>query len=216
MARAMAEPPLLFDLDGTLVDSLPDVTATVNHVRSAFVLAELSVEDVRRMMGDGLTALLRRALPECADGDLRRARRLYREHHLDQCVRIVRPYPGVLEQLARWHALGWPMAVVTNKSAVFAERILDVLGLRPFLPVLVDGESVAEKKPSPEPCHRALAALGLPPGRGTMIGDGVPDLRAGKAARLRTIAVLFGYRTADVLRAEGADEYWSSFGVPEG
>ena len=208
------EPPLLFDLDGTLVDSLPDIAASVNHVRAAFSLPNLPVADVRGMVGDGLTKLLQRALPSGNEDDLRRAKQIYRAHHLDQCIRLVRPFPGVIAHLQHFHALGWPMAVVTNKSAVFAARMLDVLGLRPYLPVLVDGESVA-KKPSPEPCQRALHELGATPGQGTMIGDGVQDLRAGKAAGLRTVAVLYGYRDARVLRAEGADQYWTAFGEPE-
>ncbi len=209
----MLEPPLLFDLDGTLVDSLPDIAATINHVRGAFTLGELALADIRGMVGDGLTKLLERTLPGADKLDLRRAKQLYRAHHLEQCVRLVRPFAGVLDHLARWHALGWPMAVVTSKSAVFADRIVDTFGLRPFLPVLIDGESVPEKKPSPEPCRRALHALGVPQGRGTMIGDSVQDLRAGKAAGLRTVAALFGYRDAAVLEAEGADAYWVAFGV---
>jgi phosphoglycolate phosphatase len=213
------EPPLLFDLDGTLVDSLPDIAASVNHVRTAHALPALPDHAVRVMVGDGLTRLLERALAERAAGDMAidmaAAKALYRAHHLEQCTRLVQVFPGVLAQLASYRARGWPMAVVTNKSAVFAQRMLDALRLSPFLPVVVDGESVGAQKPSPEPCLAALRELGAAPGRGTMIGDGVQDLRAGKAAGLRTVAVLYGYRDADSLRAEGADVYWRAFGVPE-
>jgi phosphoglycolate phosphatase len=213
VAAGDAEPPLLFDLDGTLVHSLPDIACSVNHVRSSFKLPDLSAAEVRSLVGDGLTRLLERALPDVPAADLRRAEEIYRAHHLRQCVRLVQPYPGVLHHLRAWHSLGWPMAVVTNKSAVFAERILDALDMRRFLPIVIDGESGPDKKPSPQPCRRALAALGVRSDRGTMIGDGVQDLRAGKAAGLRTIAVLYGYRDAGVLTAEGADAYWTAFGV---
>lgn len=211
----MLEPPLLFDLDGTLVDSLPDIAATVNAVRHAQGHDELTLDAVRGMVGDGLSKLLERALPGATPEQMKAAKRVYREHHLQQCIRLVRPFPGVPEHLARWHDQGLAMAVVTNKSAVFAERILAHLDLRRYLPVLVDGESVPAKKPSPEPCLRALRELGVSPPRGTMIGDGVQDLRAGKAAGLRTIGALFGYRDPDVLRREGADGFWRSFGVAE-
>lgn len=211
----MLEPPLLFDLDGTLVDSLPDIAASTNHVRAEFDLAGLSNAEVQSMLGDGLSKLLERALPGRALDQRRRGERIYRAHHGEQCTRFVRPFPGVESCLRQWHNDGIPMAVVTNKAGVFAERILDALGLRPYLPVLIDGESGTEKKPSPEPCVRALHALGTPARRGTMIGDSVQDLRAGKAAGLRTVAALFGYRDPVELRAEGADSYWVAFGVPE-
>ena len=211
----MLEPPLLFDLDGTLVDSLPDIAATINAVRAAQGHPELPLAAVRGMVGDGLTKLLERALPGATPEQMKAAKRAYREHHLAQCTRLVRPFAGVTDHLLTWQARGWPMAVVTNKSAVFAERILDHLDLRRFFPVLVDGESVPAKKPSPEPCRRALRELGVSGARGTMIGDGVQDLRAGKAAGLRTVGALFGYREPQVLRAEGADTFWSAFGVAE-
>lgn len=209
----MLEPPLLFDLDGTLVDSLPDIAASVNHVRVAYGLAALPVAEVAGMVGDGQNRLLQRALPGIPAAEHARAEALYRGHHLEQCTHLVRPFEGVVAHLQRWHAQGVPMAVVTNKAGVFAGRILDTLGLRPYLPVLIDGDDENERKPSPTPCLRALRQLGAPAGRGTMIGDGLQDLRAGKAAGLRTLAVLFGYRDEAVLRAEGADGYWSAFGV---
>lgn len=209
----MLEPPLLFDLDGTLVDSLPDIAATINAVRESQGHPVLSLAAVRGMVGDGLTKLLERALPSAKPEQMKAAKRFYREHHLEQCTRLVRTFAGVHDHLLAWQDRGWPMAVVTNKSAVFAERILDHLDLRRFFPVLVDGESVAAKKPSPEPCLRALRELGA--SGGTMIGDGVQDLRAGKAAGLRTVGALFGYREPHVLRAEGANAFWSAFGVAE-
>ncbi|MEZ5963034.1 MAG: HAD-IA family hydrolase [Planctomycetota bacterium] len=212
----MLEPPLLFDLDGTLVDSLPDIAASVNHVRAANGLPRLDDGAVASMVGDGLNVLLRRALPglgaeACAD-----AAALYHDHHLEQCTRLVRPFPGVSSCLARWHADGTAMAVVTNKPLEFAGRILDALALRRYLSVVVAGDSTPTKKPHPGPCLHALDQLGARDAskrRGTMIGDSVQDLRAGKAAGLRTLAVLFGYRDEATLRAEGADAYWTSFGV---
>jgi len=209
----MLEPPLLFDLDGTLVDSLPDIAASTNHVRAAFGLDALERASVAALVGDGLPRLIERALPALSADDRNRALDLYRSHHRQQCTRLVRPFAGVVDHLRRWHASGVAMAVVTNKGTEFADRILLALGLRPYLPVLIGGDSVAEPKPSPEPCRLALRQLRSPPGRGTMIGDGVQDLRAGKAAGLRTVAALFGYRDEATLRAEGADCYWSSFGV---
>jgi phosphoglycolate phosphatase len=131
----------------------------------------------------------------------------------------VQPYPGVLDQLAAWRAAGRPLALVTNKPRLFAERILDHVGLAPLLDACVFGDTLPQRKPDPAPLREALRLLGFaadrpPPAAGTMVGDGVQDLRAGKAAGLRTAAVLFGFHPEERLRAEGADEYWRAFGVP--
>jgi phosphoglycolate phosphatase len=140
---------------------------------------------------------------------------VYREHHREQCTRLVRPYPGVRDHLQRWRDAGWPMAVVTNKPGAFVDRVLEAAGLRGFFAAVVGGDALAARKPDPAPCRLALRALGSAAAGGTMIGDGVQDLRAGRAAGLRTIAALFGYRPAEEPRAERADAYWVAFGVAE-
>ncbi len=214
----MPVPPLLFDLDGTLVDSLPDIAASVDFVRAAYDLPALGSDGVRTMVGDGLSTLLARALPGLDDDARSRAEATYREHHFTQCTRLVRAFPGVHTHLTAWRASGWPLAVVTNKPREFALRVLAACGLDGFFDVVIGGDSTPARKPDPAPCRAALAALGAPTGtggRGTMIGDGVQDLRAGRAAGLRTIGALFGYRPAAELRAEGADAYWTAFGAAE-
>lgn len=209
---------LLFDLDGTLVDSLADIAASVDWVRARHGLPELGPQRVRAMIGDGLAELLHRALPDLDDGARAAAEHTYRDHHWQQCVTLVRPYPGVEAALAQWSADGVAMAVVTNKPTRFAERILAHLGLADWLPVVV-GADVVGRKPSPEPCREALRRLGrdaddpAASADAAMVGDGVQDLRAGKAAGMGTIAALYGFREPELLRAEGADRYWAAFGV---
>lgn len=216
----MVTPPLLFDLDGTLADTLQDIAASANHVRQQSGLAPLPLAAVREMVGDGATALLQRALGELrhpADDApfWRLALQRYAEHHEDQCTVTVRLYPGVAAGLERFAAADHAMAVVTNKPVRFAEAIVSHLGLDDLLPVVVGGDSLAVRKPDPAPLRLALSRLGDPPGRGRMIGDGLTDLRAGKAAGLYTIACLYGYRRAQDLRAEGADAFWEQFGQSE-
>ena len=113
----------------------------------------------------------------------------------------------------KWRAEQRPMAVVTNKPTQFTTRILEHLQLTPYLPVAICGDTLSVKKPDPEPLREALRRLGQPLNAGTMVGDSVQDLRAGKAAGLRTVAVLFGFRSEEELRGEGADEYWTTFGT---
>jgi phosphoglycolate phosphatase len=211
------EGALLFDLDGTLVDSLADIGASANAVRAAFGLPPASEAAIRAFVGDGALVLLERALAGAGPFDALRERAwaLYQEHHAEQCTREVRPYPGVVEHLERWHGERRPLAVVTNKPARFAHAILEHLGLDRLLPVVIGGDTLGERKPSPAPVHEALTRLRAPAAGASLVGDGIQDLRAGKAAGVRTVAALFGFHDAAALRAEGADEYWSAFGVAE-
>lgn len=203
---------MLLDLDGTLVDSLADITASVDHLRATVGLPPLGTARVRSMVGDGARRLLERALADLdRSPDLEAAWRTYEAHHEQQCTALVRSYPGVLEQLASWRTQGVALAVVTNKPERFARRIVEHLGLS--FDVVVGGDTLPERKPSPRPLLRALEQLGVPPTQAAMAGDGLQDLRAGKAAGTATIAALYGFRDAAELRREGADRYWSAFGV---
>lgn len=211
-----SHPPLLFDLDGTLVHSLPDIAASANHVRGHHGLEPVPEATVRTWVGDGARTLLERALAELPDPpDLDASYRVYAEHHEVQCTGLVAPFPGVTECLQRWRATGHPLAVVTNKPERFAQRVLAHLGMDSWFGAVVGGDSTAERKPSPLPLQRALEILGTSSDGALMVGDGVQDLRAGQALGIRTAAVLFGYWDEAPLRAAGADEYWPRFGAAE-
>ena len=212
----MALPPLLLDLDGTLVDSLADIAASANHVRAAYGLGPLSHDAVRGMIGDGATLLLRRALTELGEPvDVAAAWPIYDEHHREQCTATVELYPGVGACLEAWRHAGRKLAVVTNKPEGFARRILEHLGVDRFFGAVVGGDTTPARKPDPAPLREALRILDVSPGDAWMVGDGLQDLRAGRAAGTRTIAALYGFRDEGSLRAEGADAYWTAFGVEE-
>lgn len=215
--------PFLFDLDGTLADTLTDIAASTNHVRAAHGLPAVPVAAVRAFVGDGARTLLRRALADVLPADAASGERAidaafagYVEHHTVQCLRTVRAFPGVREHLESLRAAGHGLAVVTNKPERFAVPIVRHLGLHDLLTVVVGGDTLPLRKPDPAPLALALARLGCGGEvAGTMVGDGVQDLRAGKALGLRTVACLFGYGDAAKLRAEGADAFWCAFGVVE-
>ncbi|MBX3463887.1 MAG: HAD-IA family hydrolase [Planctomycetes bacterium] len=215
-----APPPFLFDLDGTLADTLADLAASTNHVRSRHGLAPLPDATVRAFIGDGARKLVERALGDVLPADaaareraLAAAFAAYVEHHRTQCIVHVRAFPGVREHLERLHAAAHPLAVVTNKPERFAVPIVRHLGLADLLPVVVGGDTLPQRKPDPAPLRLALQRCGGAAAGATMVGDGVQDLRAAKAAGLRTIACLFGYGEPAALRREGADGYWGAFGV---
>ena len=203
---------MLFDLDGTLVHSLPDIAASVDHVRAGFELPPLGAAAVQGMVGDGLIKLLERALgdhfPEPDE-----ALQLYREHHLDQCIALVEPFPRVVDCLASWQAAGHPLAVVSNKPARFVHRILDHLGMDRWFDAVVCGDTTPERKPHPAPILWALRLLDHDGDGAVMVGDSPNDLRAGHAAGLRTVAALYGYGIEAELRSIGADDYWVRFGT---
>ncbi len=213
------QPTFLFDLDGTLADTLDDIAASTNFVRAAHGLPPVAAQTVRSFVGDGARTLLRRALAdvlpkahEPLEAFLDAAFATYAEHHQEQCLQLVRAYPGVHAFLAARHAEGCRMAVVTNKPERFAVPIVAHLGLGEYLPVVIGGDTLPVRKPDPAPLRLALQQLGVD-GKGvTMVGDGVQDLRAGKAAGMGTVACLFGFGEAAALRAEGADAYWWMFG----
>lgn len=206
---------LLLDLDGTLVDSLADIAASVDHVRVALGLAALGTARVRAMVGDGAARLLTAAFADQASPPpLEELWPIYAAHHEQQCTKLVTAYPGVVATLARWRDDGLLTAVVTNKPLRFAERVLAHVGVR--VDVVIGGDSLAERKPSPAPLLEALRRLDVTAANAAMAGDGLQDLRAGKAAGVRTIAALYGFRDPIELRREGADEYWVRFGVRDG
>lgn len=201
---------LLFDLDGTLVDSRADLIAAVNLMLGDFARGGLPGGDVSRMVGEGATKLVERALAaslgraasaaEVATG-LASFRRHYAEHLLDS----TRAYPSVPETLR--HFRDTPKAVVTNKPLEFTEAILRGLGLRGHFAAVLGGECLPERKPSGAPLVEAMRRCGVsgPPDECLMVGDSAVDILSGKAAGVRTCAFTGGFRSREELEAAGAD-----------
>ncbi len=178
----------LFDLDGTLIDSVDDLTTAANLLRAELDLAPLEAEVVRGYVGDGATLLVKRSMPQglFSEERLQRFLELYGDHLLDRTV----AYPGIRKFL-EMHP-GKKMAVVTNKPLRFALRLLEALELLPFFPAVVAPESCGAKKPDPAPVLHALAKLRSDRVGAVFIGDHQTDLRAGRAAGVRTCFCAFG------------------------
>ncbi len=197
-------PALLFDLDGTLVDSGDDLTATVNHVLGQDGLPPVHREQVLQMLGDGAPVLVERAYAhhgaERPAGALTRFRGHYREH----CLDATRPYPGIRSLLQRL-APERTVVVATNKPTAFAEQIATGLGLEPLVDLVVGPETAGAPKPSPAMLLAALETLDHAPAEAVMIGDSPSDVEAGCRAGTATLAVLWGYRGQDLLEASGPD-----------
>jgi phosphoglycolate phosphatase len=181
-------PTLLFDLDGTLVDSAADLTTALNCLRRDFGLPPLPVVDVTQMIGDGARKLVQRALPADSQppDSISRFLAYYRQHLCEQTTL----YPGISELLQEFRT--YDMAIVTNKPQALSEELLERLELGDIFRCVIGGDSYPEKKPHPLPLLKALEIMQRSADQAVMIGDHHTDLYAGRAAGCRTCFCCWG------------------------
>lgn len=185
----MSQSCLLFDLDGTLVDSLPDLATAINLLRADFNLATLSFSQVRSYVGDGARALVQRALPEDTfDQEKLTSFLNYYQQHLCE---LSSPYPGIREMLEQLN--DYPLAVVTNKPQLMATELLENLELTRYFRLILGGDSCSQKKPHPAPIIETLQRLKVESQKSLMIGDHHTDLRAAKSAGIAACFCRWGY-----------------------
>ena len=181
---------VIFDLDGTLIDSAKDIGLALRRTLDEIGMPFLMPEDVSRLIGGGVRALLERVLGE----KFREEHvKIFRKHYFEKPVFYTRPYEGVPETLEKLKDLGIPMLVVTNKMEDLSREILKILGLDRYFELIVGGDTFGEKKPSPLPIKKALENLGLEPASALMVGDTDSDIIAGRLAGTRTAVALWGY-----------------------
>lgn len=189
---------LVFDLDGTLVDSVPDLAAAVNALLREEGRPPLAQDTVKRMIGDGIPALLARAL--AAAGDPREAAVLlprFLALYEANATRLSRPYPAVPETLAELRRRGYRTAVCTNKPTHAAHVVLRGLGLLPLFDGVAGGDRFAVKKPAPGHLLGLIAELGGAIDRAVMIGDNENDAAAARAAGVPLVLMRYGYARTD-------------------
>jgi phosphoglycolate phosphatase len=189
---------ILFDLDGTLVDSVPDIAQAVVRAMSDLELATVSEDDVRNWVGNGVTRLLERALEHSTgnapDKALTSAARARWDHHYGQCNgNRSAVYPTVREVLSTFVDNGIALGCVTNKPVAFAHDLLAATDLAKFVPLVLGGDSLAVHKPDPAPLHHAGEHFGVAMSRTLMVGDSETDVKAARAAPCAVICVSYGY-----------------------
>lgn len=193
---------LLFDLDGTLIDSRADLAAAINRTRAGCGFAPLPVEQIAACVGEGLRNLVTRAIPELAatqvDAAIAATRRHYGAHLLDATTL----YPGARETLKRLRRAGYRLGILSNKPHEFTVEILARLGLAPLFTVVMGGAAGRPMKPDPEPVLAALRQSGCPTAGSWVIGDHFTDLEAGRRAGVKRAFCTFGFGDA---RQEGND-----------
>ena len=193
---------IVWDLDGTLVDSAPDLASALNTILDKRGFFTLSINEVRAMIGNGVPKLVERGFnavgvrPDPAQLDELVA--MFVGEYKACATDKTRPYPGVVEALQEIHNMNIPMGVCTNKPEDFTRQILEGLGLSGYFSSVIGGDSTSARKPDPEPVLACLRGLVSEPASSLMIGDSVHDVHAARAAGVYVGVVPWGYRSAPV------------------
>ena len=201
---------ILFDVDGTLVDSVPDLAWCVDRMMERLELPPRGEAKVRNWVGNGVEALVRRALIDRLDGEpdpelFRRAYPLFLVLYADNTSKRSHLYPGVEEALRRLQEAGYRLGSVTNKAEQFTLPLLEALGIRDRFEIVISGDSLPRKKPDPLPLLHAAEFFGVSPEESLMVGDSVSDVKAARAAGFRIVCMSYGYNHGEDIRDAGPD-----------
>jgi phosphoglycolate phosphatase len=207
---------VLLDLDGTLLDTAPDLAAAANAMLAEQGLRPLPASEVRDFIGRGITHLVERCLQAaglplpCAR--LESALRSFGAHYARLNGHASRPFPGVPEALDRMRAASLRLACVTNKESAFTAPLLDKTGLAPYFDAVVTADQVAARKPHPGPILHACKALAVAPPEAAVIGDSANDAQAARAAGCRVLLVSYGYSEGRDVRGLASDGVVATLG----
>jgi phosphoglycolate phosphatase len=202
---------VLIDVDGTLVDSVPDLADCVDAMTEALGLSPRGEAKVRDRVGNGVERLVKRALLGQLDGEpapalYEKALPIFLQCYSENTCRRSRLFPGAREGVEWLQQAGFKLACVTNKPARFTEPLLKTLGVRDHFAVVVSGDTVEHKKPHPQPLLFAAEALSVLPRNALMVGDSVNDVEAARAAGFRIVCVVgYGYNHGEDIRKASPD-----------
>ncbi|MFK8068029.1 MAG: phosphoglycolate phosphatase [Gammaproteobacteria bacterium] len=189
---------VLFDLDGTLIDSVPDLAYSVNCALEELDLPMQGEEKVRSWVGKGAEKLVKAALTGDMDGEpeealFQKTFDLFSDFYMQNTNKKSSYYPGVREGMDHMLAQGCKLGCVTNKRGRFTEPVLESLGILDDFSIVISGDTLPKKKPDPDQILHAVETLGTTTERTLMVGDSVNDLRAARAANVPILCVTYGY-----------------------
>ncbi len=186
---------VIFDLDGTLIDSKLDLVHSVNAAREHMNFAPISANLVASYVGSGAPVLMRRALgPEASEADVQRALRYFLDYYRDHMLDNTYLYPGVREALDSLHGAGTKLAVLTNKPVRFSQALIQGLGLGAHFFRVYGGNSFEQKKPDPIGIRTLLEESGADQQRTIMVGDSGVDVRTARNAQVKACGVTYGFQ----------------------
>jgi N-acetyl-D-muramate 6-phosphate phosphatase len=188
---------VLFDLDGTLLDTAPDMVAALNALRVEESLPPLPYWTVRSAVSHGAARMVKVGFPEADAEILQKLQQRFLNIYRGALSRETRLFPGMDEVLAKLAGRRIKLGIVTNKAAWLTEPLLEELGLRPLFACVVSGDTVAERKPHPMPVLHAAALAGVNPGECVYVGDAERDVQAAHAAGMPALVANYGYLRSD-------------------
>jgi phosphoglycolate phosphatase len=192
---------IIFDLDGTLADSLHDLTDATNYMRAHFSRPALATEQVRNLVGQGAARLVERALPGAADEELEQGLQIFLNYNDAHIADKTRLYPGVAETLDRLSVAGRELAVLSNKNVAHCRKLLKLLAIDKYFAAVLGADSLPYRKPSPEPVRKLLLDFGVTNLETVLVGDSINDVAAGSGAGVVTVGCGYGYGDAEELLA---------------
>jgi phosphoglycolate phosphatase len=196
---------VIFDLDGTLLNTLDDLRDSLNDILSKKGYETRSIEDVRRFVGNGVRNLVRLSVPEtCSDDEVTLILDDFKEHYKHNMQNKTRPYNGIMELLLDLNRYNYKIGIVSNKfdSAV---KSLAKTYFGDLIPVAIGETETVRRKPAPDSIFKAVKELGSELSDAVLVGDSETDVRTAKNAGIPCIGVTWGFRCREVLREEGAD-----------
>ena len=207
---------VVFDLDGTLIHTAPDLVRAINLMRVDLGMPQLSENQVTSWVGNGVAMLVKRALTENWDGEpdavlFDQGQALFHKHYLNGVCERSEPYPDVCEALSDIAARNFRLACVTNKPEAFTRPLLEELELDGFFEIIVSGDSLTKKKPDPLPLQHVCQKFGIEATQAVVVGDSINDIQAAKAAGIPIICVNYGYNQGLDLTTFGPDAIIGSF-----
>ncbi len=212
---------VLIDVDGTLVDSVPDLAYCVDEMMDRLGMPRRGEASVRQWVGNGVERLVRRALINQLDGEpdealFEKAMPIFMDLYAENTSQRSCLYPGVAEGIAYLKRAGYRLGCVTNKAEQFTMPLLTDLGLIDNFEIVVSGDTLPKKKPDPMPLLHAAEALGVTPAESMMLGDSMSDVKAARAAGFQIVCMSYGYNHGVDIRDSEPDAVIDSMSQLQG
>ena len=209
---------IIFDLDGTLIDSSPDLALAINHMLTTIGKATFSLDEIHHWVGNGAQTLVKRALSgstkitsDIDKKEFENALKIFLDFYAKNLAVETLTYPHVLSTLSQLKDNGYKLAIVTNKPFDFVEPILNELKLKEYFEFHLGGDSLKEKKPNPAPLLYVCEKLNVKPSDCVMIGDSKNDILAAHACDMQSIGLTYGYNYGEHISIHNPDVYFSDF-----
>lgn len=203
---------VVFDLDGTLIDSSGDIAWAANRTLEETGRKPRDLLAIKAAIGSGVRYLLEQLMPGAGPDVIEEARKRFLFFYADHLTVETRFYPGVLKTLGHLRGLGKLMALVTNKPIELTQRIIEEMGLKPFFLVVLGGDSLANRKPHPEPIEQVMAELGVAASKTLYVGDTALDYEAATGAGVDMVGVSYGFRPRSEIEQAGCEVIIDSLG----